>query len=55
MNKKNDSPRSKDPAYQALDPEVRKIVDFFDKNYDNPEEVMRDMLAYIEEHKIQAD
>lgn len=36
--KKEDSPSrfSGDPAYEALDPKAREVVDYFDKHYDDP-------------------
>ena len=53
MNKKNDAPDFSDnPAYQALDPKAREVVDYFCKHYDDPITVMRNMLAYIEGHEI---
>ena len=54
MTKENSSRFSDDPNYQALDPKVQEMVDYFDKHYDDPYQVALNMLAYIEKHQ-QAD
>lgn len=40
-----------DPAYEALDPAARLLVDYLEENYDDPATAARNLLAYIEKHR----